>query len=86
MLTISGFFPDNWVSSQEDIDFLKSKLGSTKKCACYVSAMSSNLPMKDYAEEGGYAYLILSRLSKKQSQILGLYSCPKTSDSAKYNK
>lgn len=85
MLTISGLFPNNWASTREDISFLKSKLGSSKKCACYVSAMSSNLPLNDYAEEGGYAYLILGRLTKEKSQIFGLYACPKISDSARFN-
>jgi hypothetical protein len=72
---IDGHFPVNWAKS--DAAFLKSKLGSSKKCACYLSTMSSNIPLHDSADEGGYASAILDQLSRGQNISFELYSCPK---------
>lgn len=75
-VSFQGAFPKNWASKTDTI-FLKAKIASTKKCACYVNAMSSHIPLCDSADEGGYAKMILDQLSKGGDISFGLDACPK---------
>ena len=70
-------FPEDWVKSS-DLDSLITLIGSTTKCNCSKSPLSSHIPTNMNADIGGYAIIFINSFRQKKRISLGLYNCPKT--------
>ena len=75
--TMLNDFPLNWVKSS-DLDSLVTLIGSTTKCNCFLSPLSSYVPAEEIADVGGYAIIFINSFRQKNRIDFGLYNCPKT--------
>lgn len=73
-------FPIGWVKDS-DIDTLMTFIDSEDKCYCFVSPLSSYLPIAEKANLGGYAIIFINSFRRGEKVSMGLHNCPQT-DSA----
>ncbi len=70
-------FPSDWVK-EADIDKLMTLIASREKCNCILNPMSSNIPIGDSADLGGYAIAILNAHRQNRPFQIQTWACPKT--------
>jgi len=75
--TVVDSFPSTWVK-KADVDTLIKLIYSKEKCDCFLSPLSSNIPIGDSADVGGYAIRLIESYRQRKNLSFGLYSCPKT--------